>query len=291
MNQNILTFWQGKVANGLTCGFGVISGFTQVNAARGLCMVCEAMLITERNTALIIAYEIVTIDMRPFGGKANQTMVNNIIQEIEPFSGKLMFEWNGAKYVPITDTYAPLPTDPEMAWDWMHVSAVKVDVDGNIIVSARNTWTVYKIEYPTGRVIWQLNGKRSSFEPSDPFFRWQNDVESIGDNQYLVFDNEGDGVASEAKVLRLDDRFVSVVEVFSHPDSLRTKWEGSVQKKNDIVLVGWGSTGWISAFQDQNLTWHASFQLGTYTNRAYYLDASAVSKRFNVEESESHFGS
>lgn len=47
--------------------------------------------------------------------------------------------------------------------DWFHINAVRLDTDGNLLIDARDTWTAYKVNRFTGRIIWQLGGKDSSF--------------------------------------------------------------------------------------------------------------------------------
>ena len=55
-------------------------------------------------------------------------------------------------------------------FDYFHINSIDVDADGHLLVSARNTWAVYKVHRRTGEVLWRLGGKRSSFrmgeEPS-----------------------------------------------------------------------------------------------------------------------------
>ena len=50
-----------------------------------------------------------------------------------------------------------------MLYDYLHLNSVEVDTDGNLLISARNTWTVYKVDRSTGAVLWRLGGKRSDF--------------------------------------------------------------------------------------------------------------------------------
>ena len=74
-----------------------------------------------------------------------------------------MFQWDSAAHVPYANSYAPLPSSPTTPWDWFHINAVHLDADSNLLVSSRNTWTVFKVDRHTGQVMWQLGGKHSSF--------------------------------------------------------------------------------------------------------------------------------
>ena len=48
-------------------------------------------------------------------------------------------------------------------FDYFHINSIDVDADGDLLVSARNTWAVYKIARRDGRVVWRLGGKKSDF--------------------------------------------------------------------------------------------------------------------------------
>jgi hypothetical protein len=44
------------------------------------------------------------------------------------------------------------------------MNSVALAPDGDLIVSSRNTWTIYKIVRPGGAVRWRLGGKKSDFK-------------------------------------------------------------------------------------------------------------------------------
>ena len=54
-------------------------------------------------------------------------------------------------------------TDP-ISLDYFHINSIDVDHDDNLLLSARNTSAVYKIERESGEVLWRLGGKKSDFE-------------------------------------------------------------------------------------------------------------------------------
>ena len=66
--------------------------------------------------------------------------------------------WAG---VPISESYQPVPASG--LYDYFHINSVKLDTDGNLLVSSRHTWTVYKVNRTTGAIIWRLGGKKSDF--------------------------------------------------------------------------------------------------------------------------------
>ena len=44
------------------------------------------------------------------------------------------------------------------------MNAVSIDDDGNLLLSARHTSAVYKIDRRTGTVVWRLGGKRDWYD-------------------------------------------------------------------------------------------------------------------------------
>ena len=90
-------------------------------------------------------------------------MINGVVQEIDIGTGKVLFQWNSADHVPYSQSEQPLPASASTPWDWFHINAVHLDTDGNLLIDARDTWTTYKVNRFTGRIIWQLGGKASSF--------------------------------------------------------------------------------------------------------------------------------
>jgi hypothetical protein len=164
----VLTFWQGTGLGGLATGTDYIYNdryqpIATVNAGNGLSADGHEFLITPRNTALILAYTTATADLTSIHGPANQTVIDGVVQEVDIRTGRVLFQWNSADHVPYSQSEQPLPASATTPWDWFHINAVKLDTDGNLLIDARNTWTTYKVNRSTGRIIWQLGGKASSF--------------------------------------------------------------------------------------------------------------------------------
>jgi hypothetical protein len=66
--------------------------------------------------------------------------------------------------VPLTDTETPFPSTTKHPFDYFHVNSIQQDTDGNLIVSARNTWAAYKIDDATGAGIWRLGASARASE-------------------------------------------------------------------------------------------------------------------------------
>jgi hypothetical protein len=148
-----------------------------------------------------------------------------------------------------------------------------VDHDDNLLVSARKTSAVYKIDRGTGEVIWRLGGKKSDFEMGrGTRFAYQHDARRLPDGTISIFDN-GNTVfknglpraveESRGIVLGLDeDKMVATLErEYTHPDKLYSDAGGNMQVlPNHNVFIGWGRANVFSEFShDGKLLFSASF--------------------------------
>ena len=166
--------------------------------------------------------------------------------------------------MPYADSYTPRPSSPSTPWDWFHINAVHLDTDGNLLVSSRNTWAVFKVDRHTGQVMWQLGGKRSSFalraapgqvlDRNGEIFAWQHDPEAIGGGEYTFFDDESGGNllgSSRVVMVRLDPatRVATLVHSDDQPEGQVAQLMGNAQTTpGGDLFVGWGSVPYISEF-------------------------------------------
>jgi len=79
------------------------------------------------------------------------------------------------------------------AWDWFHLNSIDPEPNGNIFISARNTWAGYQIDGATGRILWTLGGLASSFKMGPGTqTAWQHDGRILPDGQVTFFDDGSD---------------------------------------------------------------------------------------------------
>jgi hypothetical protein len=298
----VLTFWEGTGFGGLSQGTDYILNdryqqIATVNAGNGLSADGHEFLITPWNTALILAYKETTANLTSIGGPADQTVIDGVVQEIDIRTGKVLFQWNSADHVPYSQSEEPLPASASTPWDWFHINAVKLDANGNLLISSRDAWTTYDVDPGSGNIIWQLGGKDSSFQlqaapgqslnNAGEIFAWQHDPESLGDGVYSFFDNESAGVAntgvgstSEFPVSRvvkvkldLRDHTATLLQSDDQPESLEASSQGNGQPLRDGgEFIGWGNLPYVSEFSgDGQLQFNAEFPTGVNTYRAYLL--------------------
>jgi Arylsulfotransferase (ASST) len=296
----VLTFWQGTGLGGVSTGADYIYNaayrkIATVQAGNGYSADGHEFLITPWNTALVLAYTTATANLTSIGGPADQTVIDGIVQEVDIRTGKVLFQWNSADHVPYSESEQPLPASASTPWDWFHVNAVKLDTNGSLLVDARDTWTTYEVSRHTGKVLWQLGGKDSTFtEQAAPgqvlnsagkIFAWQHDPEALGHGVYTFFDNESAGAAntgsgalnelpySRVVTVRLNARThqATLLRSANQPEQLSAPSQGNGQTLRDgDLLVGWGSLPYFSEFSPSgSLLFNAEFPTGVNTCRAY----------------------
>jgi hypothetical protein len=91
--------------------------------------------------------------------------------ELDIATGDVLFEWSSLDHVDPSESFLPLNPgqagagyNSSDAWDYFHINSVDKDDEGNYLISARDANAAYKINGQTGKVIWQLSGKSSSFK-------------------------------------------------------------------------------------------------------------------------------
>nr|BAJ05878.1 aryl sulfotransferase [Streptomyces sp. SANK 60405] len=260
----VLTWWEGApLPTGVGVGYWVVMDqsyreIARIRAGSGYAGAdLHDMQITPDNTALVLIAQ----PKLHRGGGFPRMVMDNIVQEVDLPSGKVIHEWSGLDHVGVDESY--LSSIPLLPYDYLHINSMSLDTDGNLLLSGRNTHTVYKIDRRSGEVIWRLGGKKSDFTMADgASFAWQHDVSREEDGTLSVFDNaaagsietgggEQSGTTSRAVFLSLDTatRTAKPDRAYTSPDGLLSTSQGSVQLlPNGNVLVGWGSHGYYTEY-------------------------------------------
>ena len=178
----VLTWYEGQT--GSTYGGSCViydSSYREVKRVHGgngySCDLHE-FLITERGTALLSIYNAVTTNLTSFGGSASGQVTEGIVQELDIERRKVLFEWHSLDHVALDESYRTTP-DSSGNIDYFHLNSIGVDADDNLLVSARHTSTIYKLDRKTGNVIWRLGGMKSDFQMGPgATFNFQHDVRS-----------------------------------------------------------------------------------------------------------------
>ncbi|HEY3976879.1 MAG TPA: arylsulfotransferase family protein [Streptosporangiaceae bacterium] len=259
----VLTWWEGLLVNGWGLGRGVIADSSYrtahvIRAARGLQADLHELFLTPQGTALITAYRTSPADLSAVGGPASGGyVVSGVAQEIDIATGALVFEWDSRDHVPLTESHQAFAGGTrDNPYNYFHINSISVAPDGDLLISARNTWTIYKVARPSGRIAWRLGGKKSDFALGPGVrFHWQHHVRPHGPDVLTVFDN-GAAPALERRsrglILHLDTgaRRVTLARELIHPGRrLLAGAMGSIQLlPGGRTMVGWGSRAYFSEF-------------------------------------------
>ena len=154
--QPVLTWYAGSVVNpGVGQGGYVIADASYrpiafVHAVNGYSGDIHDFTITPQGTAVFTIYDPVVVDATSVKGAKKQEVLEAVVQEIDIASGELRFEWHSLATVPLGDSYLPVPKTATDMYDYVHPNSITVDLDGNLLLSGRHTWTVYKIDRSSG---------------------------------------------------------------------------------------------------------------------------------------------
>ena len=146
-----------------------------------------------------------------------------------------------------------------------HINAVDKNAEGDYLISARHTDTIYKISGSNGSIIWQLGGKNSSFQIQGFNFSYQHDCRYISENSTTtvisIFDNafngfNGSSEVSTGKLISLNNSTMNATLLTEYgapnafldgADGLHSASQGNMQYlPNGNAFIGWGSNAVIS---------------------------------------------
>src|SRR5215217_134807 len=279
----VLTWWEGVVVQGHGEGEYVIFDDSyrevrRVRAGNGYTGDLHEFLITPENTALLVAYAPRRTDLSSVGGPEDGPVWEGIVQEVDIETEEVIFEWRSLDHVGIEESYARFPPDnPGFRYDYFHINAIDVDHDNNLLICARNTWAVYKIDRKTGDVLWRLGGKKSDFEMGQRTrTAFQHDARRQKDGTITIFDNGAHpNFLDQSRVIVLDideeEMKATLVREYASPEKILATSQGNAQFLPDgNVFVGWGSAPFVSEFsREGELLFEARFPPGCESYKAF----------------------
>lgn len=249
--KRVLTWWQGHQSGGHGLdGVGMILDgnyhpIARVVAGNGFDADMHEFKLTPRGTAFLLAYNPVRANLKSVGGPSEGVAFDAVVQEIDVKTGLVLFEWHSLDHVPLTDSHQHF--EQGQPYDFFHVNSAD-DIGNDVLISARATWTVYRIDRATGRVVWRLGGKHNSFKMGHgAHFSWQHDAHSHGESTISLFDNHAvvgrSDVESAGLMLKLDTvrRRATLVHAYRHPESIVSPSQANLQiLSNGHAIIGWG---------------------------------------------------
>ncbi len=253
--QAVLTYWQSTGG-----GEGVILNhyyqpIATVHAGGGHQVGDHEFQITPQGTALLFANDNAPADLRGVGGPRRGRAADDIIQEVGIPSGNVLWQWDPVQHIRLAASYEGKPGSGP--YDYLHVNSIQQLPNGNLLVSARNTWAVYEVSKQTGAILWTLGGKHSTFKMGPgTSFAWQHDARMQADGTITLFDDASNGFSSSeppSRALRIRLNYrnhtAALVHAYVSRPSILSISQGSVQVLNDgNTFVSFGSTPYFVEF-------------------------------------------
>jgi hypothetical protein len=258
----VLTWWQGDISmHGFGLGNDVIFNssyqrIAQVRAGNGLLADLHDFQLTPRGTALITAYDPIYCDISSAGGSSGGAVIDGVMQEVDVRTGLVRMQWTSIDHVGLGESYERAASSSTGSpFDFFHINSLSLDADGSLLVSARNTWTIYDVDPHTGQIAWRLGGKASTFTgAAGTRTAWQHDPRELPDGTFSIFDNgSSPSVHSQSRgiVLSLDPatHTATLVTQLTHTPGLVAESQGNLQALgNGDWFVGWGQLPDFSEF-------------------------------------------
>ena len=241
----VLTWWQGIIGPGYgEGGIGVLmdASYKRVTTvtSKNYPMDLHELLLTPEGTALMTAYE------------TGSSITIGHAQEIDIATGALVFDWASYPAVRMSESYVT-------GADYFHLNSIDVWPGSarNLLISARNTCTVYLVQRSTKKILWRLHGKHSNFFTNQQSQFWyQHDARALANGSGIsVFDDASQPCPenqSWAKVIHLDmaTRGATLAHEYRHSTSpIDAGSQGNCQILPDgSHFVGWGAPPYFSQF-------------------------------------------
>ena len=275
--RKVLTWWQGDTNRGSGRGVGVIYNrryrrVATVHAGNGLEADLHEFMVTNKGDAWMIAASPVSL---PGLGRP---VIDSVVQEIDIKTGLVLFEWHALDHVALSESYKYTANQPGHVVDPYHANSISLDRAGDVIVSMRNTSAIYKLDRRTGRIIWRLGGKRSSFKMGPGTTTgFQHSVTVHPDGTLTIFDN-GAGppkVHPYSRGIRVSlnagKMTASLVQTYDHSPTISANFEGGVQKlAGGQAFLGYGQRPYFTQFDSAGQEdFDARFVTANSSYRAY----------------------
>ncbi len=246
----------------------------RIEGANGIPSDIHDLVITDDGTAVVVAYQPVTMDLTDEGGLENTVVLDSVVQEIDLRSGDVYFEWHSLDHVPVTETRTEGLSGAVV--DYSHINSVDVGPDGNVLISLRHTSQVLEVDRSTGEPVWILGGDANTVDVGDdPGISFPHHARWLDDGTVSIFDNgvERNDPASRGVVYEFsDDRSsAEAVATYAADPALFTATQGSIEVGDDDALAMWSERGVATRFDgDGERT--GTIDLSTVSYRLFSAD-------------------
>jgi Arylsulfotransferase (ASST) len=252
-SQPVLSWWQGYVPpEGFGEGEDMIANssyhvIARVRAGNGYRADLHEFHLTSDDTAVLTVFDPIHCDLSSIGGPRDGYVTDAVFQEVDVRTGLVRREWHALDHVAMSESHSSLHyISPKWPLDYFHINSVGPAGSGGTLISARNTWGVYKLDARSGQVIWRLGGRHSSFRMgAGTTAAFQHDAHELPDGTLTIFDNGGVPKVhpqSRAIQIAIDTSTMTarLVRQLTHSPPLSSSSQANFQTLPDgRAFVGW----------------------------------------------------
>jgi hypothetical protein len=200
--------------------------------------------------------------------------------------GRLLFAWNSLNDVRVSDSHLPSPGRHAAIYDYFHGNGITEAPDGDLLVSARNTWGIYEINDHRGtrgfdHVYWQVGAAHDS-KLAQPWC-YQHNIAALGHGVYSLYDDGGFGpgclpgstqhparglifsVNTSRRPVRLH-----LIKAFTHNPPIYTGFTGSMQVlSNGDALIDWANIPEVTEYDSTGKAVKMDLSLSNWSYRGF----------------------
>lgn len=189
--------------------------------------------------------------LQSFG--ANSSIVNCVIQEVDGI-GNVQWQWMATDHFdPVQDSTWPqvVTAGGQNVVDPFHCNSVDVDVDGNLLVSARHMDSVFLVSKASGSLVWKMGGATYNKDGA-PYIQVEGDTETAFYRQHdarfqpgaqisMFDDHTGEPGVARGVVYSIDFASDVATVVWAYAGSATSTAMGSFRLQPDGErVIGWG---------------------------------------------------
>lgn len=198
---------------------------------------------------------------------------------------RLLFAWNAVNDVRLSDSHVPDP-GANGVWDYFHGNAITEAPNGDLLVSARNTWGIYELNARRGtrgfdHVYWQVGAKHDD-RLAHPWC-YQHNIAALGHATYSLYDDGGAGPGclpgrsqhqARGLIFRVDSSRrpvrVHLIHRYVHNPAIYTAFTGSTQiLANGDAIVDWANVPEVTEYDASGRDVKMDLTLSNWSYRGF----------------------
>lgn len=281
----VLTWWRrAQVGDFVESSYAIANSSYKVikrfEAGNGYTSDPHEFTMASRTTAFVNSFRTVVMDLSAYGGLKKTPVMDNVAQEIDLRTGQVIWEWHSLGNIRVPETYMPIPRKITRPFDYFHLNSIERDKDGNMLISARHTSALYKVNRLTGKVMWRMGGKESDFRLGKGFrYAYQHDFRRHANGTYSIFENGAAGgpLPNRAKIskgfiFRINEKkkTANLVRQYTLGGRLSPSQGNTQILPNGNIFVGWGSLKYCTEFSPTGeVLWDMAYSAVNVTYRCY----------------------